>query len=124
MVKDRANSCGAWGLKDPRLCFTAYFYPSPVKVIFVRRNTEDIVASLMKREREKNRLIRPYAFWVTVTTRYTLSAWNYVWTQAPGIVIDYDNLTSVEKQREEIAKLEAFVGREVDTSIIKTRKDS
>ena len=123
LIKDRDERFDKWGLKDPRMCLLAQYYPTPARVVLVTRNTEDIVKSLKKREQEKQRFIQSDAFWTVLVTRYLAAAYNYVGGAGQKVHIDYDKLTSYHTINSEVKKLESFLERDIDFSKIRIRKE-
>ena len=101
-----------WGLKDPRLCLTIPYYPIDAQYIFVKRARESIIDSLMRRELEKERLIKPYSFWYDLVSRYVDTAYAFL-VDKSYITVRYEALMSKRSVDLELALLRAFT--EVDS---------
>ena len=101
-----------WGLKDPRLCLTIPYYPIDAQYIFVKRGRESIIDSLMRRELEKERLIKPYSFWYDLVSRYVDTAYAFL-VDKSYITVRYEALMSKKSVDLELALLKAFT--EVDS---------
>lgn len=125
LIKSRNTLYEDWGIKDPRLCLVAQFYPiSSVRCVFVQRNPEDIIKSLSRREEEKERFVQPNSYWRALVMHYLAAAQEFLDRQTAKVTIDYDRLTSEKTHSDEVKKLEGFIGKPVYAQSVRTRKES
>lgn len=62
-----------WGIKDPRLCILLPLYLEvfpDARVIHIRRNANDVAASLLERERRRGGLDRSFDHWKCLWSEY------------------------------------------------------
>lgn len=122
LATQRNQSHAEWGIKDPRLCLLAKYYPKPTHIVFVKRNTDDIVSSLMRREVEKQRFIRSREYWSILTARYLLAAINYTMGKQNVLYVNYDMLTHADLAHAEMAMMNWYFERRLDFSLVQFRK--
>ena len=86
---------GAWGFKDPRLCILLPVYVEifpHAKWVLIKRNVDDIAASLAHREKPGVGIVRDRDFWRALAEAHLDRATEYGARQAHFHTLDYEAL--------------------------------
>lgn len=105
-----------WGWKDPRNTFTLpmwlQMFPR-AKVIHIKRNEQDVVSSLMRRNQVKGEVyderLNDIDFCRDLYQKYLDQASQYSYLSERFIEVQYERLVALEK--EEVKRLEEFTSR-------------
>jgi hypothetical protein len=110
LVAERQDGAECWGWKDPRnsLTLSAYlpFLPA-LRLVFVKRRKEDIVASLMNRHQKGELAVWPPTRWAHLTDEYwrRCSAYLNRLGGVPKAVIRYEELVDERRSHRAFERL-------------------
>jgi len=103
-----------WGFKDPRTCLTIpciyHHLPITTFVVFVRRNEDIVVDSLMRRA-EIRGYYEPPVHWHSLYTQYNNAVTTFLENSHPRfITITYEQLTKQCECKYQIRTIADFIG--------------
>lgn len=89
------DGVSAWGLKDPRLCILLPLYLElfpGARVVYIKRDIDDLCASLLKRPKSGLGIKTDIAFWRELASAYTERADEFVPQFSNHVVLRYEDL--------------------------------
>lgn len=112
LVAEKSKS-SLWGFKDPRTALTIHllyqYLPNP-QIVYVNRNSDDVVRSLMKRAEARGYYESP-EHWYDLCLTYRSRILDFTMKhRVPVYIISYDMLVHPEHTRENIMGLADYVG--------------